>query len=297
MLRAGYGVIGNQEIPNYAFSDAYGVNYNYPFGGAKSVGYAVSQLGNANIKWESSNQLNTGVDLVVLNGKLSVSLDYFNKITSDLLNNQPIATSAGLASPPIVNNGKILNRGIELALNYSNKIGELHYTISPNAGLVHNEVLAVNSPISGGLYGSQYVTRTEKGYQVGSFYMYEMEGIFQNSTDIFTHAVQNPVTTGPSRIQPGDVKFKDQNGDGIIDGNDRAHLGSAIPKVSGGVNLMLNYKGFDLSVFFQGAYGQKILLLGRNGGKSFCRWCTALLPATWHGLFKRLCKRLRGLCY
>jgi len=271
MLRAGYGVIGNQEIPNYAFSDAYGVNYNYPFGGAKSVGYAVSQLGNANIKWESSNQLNTGVDLVVLNGKLSVSLDYFNKITSDLLNNQPIATSAGLASPPIVNNGKILNRGIELALNYSNKIGELHYTISPNAGLVHNEVLAVNSPISGGLYGSQYVTRTEKGYQVGSFYMYEMEGIFQNSTDIFTHAVQNPVTTGPSRIQPGDVKFKDQNGDGIIDGNDRAHLGSAIPKVSGGVNLMLNYKGFDLSVFFQGAYGQKILSVLNRDIEGFYR--------------------------
>ncbi|HTH56675.1 MAG TPA: TonB-dependent receptor [Cyclobacteriaceae bacterium] len=271
MLRVGYGVIGNQEIPNYAFSDAYGVTYNYPFGGAKNVGYAVSQLGNANIKWESSNQLNTGVDLVVLNGKLSVSVDYFNKITSDLLNNQPIATSAGLASPPIVNNGKILNRGIELAINYTNKIGDLQYTISPNAGLLHNEVLAVNSPISGGLYGSQYVTRTEKGYQVGSFYMYQMEGIFQNATDIFTHAVQNPITTGPSRIQPGDVKFKDQNGDGVIDGNDRAHLGSAIPKVSGGVNIMLNYKGFDLSVFFQGAYGQKILSVLNRDIEGFYR--------------------------
>src|SRR5579859_3985704 len=127
LIRAGYGVIGNQEIGNYPFSDAYGVNYNYPFGGTKNVGYAVSQLGNANVKWESSNQLNAGADLVIWNGKLSLSLDYYNKITSDLLSKQPLATSAGLASPPYVNNGKILNRGFDIALNYSNKIGELSY--------------------------------------------------------------------------------------------------------------------------------------------------------------------------
>jgi TonB-linked SusC/RagA family outer membrane protein len=271
MVRAGYGVIGNQEIPNYAFSDAYSVSNNYPFGNSKAVGYAVSQLGNANVKWESSSQFNYGVDLVTFSGKLAVSLDYFNKITSDLLNNQPIATSAGLASPPIVNNGKILNRGVELALNYSDKVGDFGYSISPNASLIHNEVLSVNSPIVGGQYGSQYVTQTEKGYQVGSFYMYEMEGIFQNQNDIFTHALQTSSTTGPSRIRPGDVKFKDQNGDGIIDGKDRAHVGSAIPKVSGGLNIMLNYKGWDLSVFFQGAYGQKILSVLNRDIEGFYR--------------------------
>jgi hypothetical protein len=201
---------------------------------------------------------------------MSVSLDYYNKITSDLLNNQPIATSSGLASPPIVNNGKILNRGVELSLNYTNKIGDLTYSISPNAALIHNEVLAVNSPIPGGQYGSQYVTLTEKGYQVGSFYMYEMEGIFQNKTDVFTHAVQGP-STGPSRIQPGDVKFKDQDGNGVIDGKDRAHVGSAIPKVTSGLNIALNYKGWDLSVFFQGAYGQKILSVLNRDIEGFYR--------------------------
>lgn len=272
MVRAGYGVIGNQEIPNYAFSDAYGVNYNYPFGNSKNIGYAVSQLGNANIKWESSNQLNVGIDLVVLSNKFSVSLDYFNKITSDLLNNQPIATSAGLASPPIVNNGEILNRGIELSLNYTNEIGDFNYSISPNAALIHNEVLSVNSPISGGLYGSQYVTITEKGYSVGTFYMYEMEGIFQNQTNIFTHAVQGSSSiTDPSRIQPGDVKFKDQDGNGTIDAKDRAHMGSAIPKISGGFNIQLNYKQLDVSVFFQGAYGQKILSVLNRDIEGFYR--------------------------
>jgi TonB-linked SusC/RagA family outer membrane protein len=270
MIRAGYGVIGNQEIPNYAFSDAFGVNYNYPFGNTKNIGYAVAQLGNTNIRWESSNQLNTGIDLVVMSGKLSVSLDYFNKITSNLLNNQPIATSAGLAASPIINNGKILNRGFELAINYTNSIGNFHYTVSPNAGILHNEVLSVDSPISGGQYGSQYTTRTEKGYQVGSFYMYQMEGIFQNATDIFTHAVQG-ASTGAGRIQPGDVKFKDQNGDGVIDGKDRAHVGSAIPMVSGGLNVMLNYKRWDMSVFFQGAYGQKILSVLNRDIEGFYR--------------------------
>lgn len=269
-LRGGYGVVGNQEIPNYAFSDQYGVMYNYPFGGAKNIGYAVSQLGNANIKWESSNQLNIGTDIAIWNGKLSASIDYFSKITSDLLNNQPIATSAGLAASPIVNNGKILNRGFEFSLSYTDKIGELSYTISPNAGLLHNEVLSVNSPIPGGLYGSQYVTLTEKGYPVGSFYMLEMSGIFQNATDIFTNAVQGP-STGISRIQPGDVKFKDQNGDGVIDQNDRKHVGSAIPKISGGLNFSASYKGFDLSVFFQGAYGQKILSVLNRDIEGFYR--------------------------
>ncbi len=270
MLRAGYGVVGNQEIPNYAFSDQYSVTNNYPFGGAKNFGYAVSKLGNANVKWESSNQLNAGIDLVIWNGKLSTSVDYYNKITSDLLVAAPIASSAGLASPAVINNGKIMNRGVDLSINYTNKVGELTYTISPNAGILKNEVLAVNAPISGGAYGSQYVTRTEKGYQVGSFYMYQMQGIFQNQTDIFTHAVQGQ-STGPSRIQPGDVKFKDQNGDGVIDGNDRAHVGSAIPKVSGGLNIMLNYKNFDLSVFFQGAYGQKILSVLNRDIEGFYR--------------------------
>ncbi|MGC4021755.1 MAG: SusC/RagA family TonB-linked outer membrane protein [Cyclobacteriaceae bacterium] len=271
LLRAGYGVIGNQEIGNYGFADAYGVNYNYPFGGVSNVGYAVSQLGNANIKWEESSQLNAGVDLTALNGKFSISVDYFNKITDKLLVKQPIALSAGMALPPYVNNGKILNRGIELLLNYSNRFKDFSYSISPNIGILHNEVLAVSSPIQGGLYGSQYVTQTDKGHPVGSFYMYQMEGIFQNQTDIFTHALQSSVTTGPSRIQPGDVKFKDQNGDGIIDGNDRAYVGSAIPTVTGGLNISLGYKGWDMSIFFQGAYGQKILSVLNRDIEGFYR--------------------------
>jgi TonB-dependent starch-binding outer membrane protein SusC len=277
LLRAGYGSIGNQEIGDYAFTDAINSGNGYPLGNSPAVGYSVSNLGNSKIKWESSKQFNVGADLEIWNGKFSASLDYFNKVTTDLLVKQPIASSAGEAQPPWVNNGEILNRGFELALNYSGKIKELNYSISANGATIHNEVLAVNAPISGGAIGSDRVTRTEVGNPIGSFYLYEMEGIFQNSTDIFTHAFQG------NGIKPGDVKFKDQMtvdtngdgapdaGDGRIDGNDRTHVGSPIPKLTAGLNINLSYKSFDLSVFFQGAYGQKIFSVLNRDIEGFYR--------------------------
>ncbi len=178
---------------------------------------------------------------------------------------QPIASSAGIATPAVVNNGTVLNRGIEVALNYSNVIGDFRYTVSPNASLIHNEVLAVNSPIPKGAYGSEFITRTEKGYPIGSFYMYEMQGIFQSNSEIFTSANQG------LGIKPGDVKYKDQNQDGVINGSDRKHVGSAIPKVTGGLNITLIYKNIDLSVFFQGSYGNKIFSVLNRDIEGFYR--------------------------
>ncbi len=265
LLRAGYGSIGNQEIGDYPFTDMINSGYNYPFAGVKSTGYAVSGLGNSKVKWETSNQLNVGMDLEMWNGRFSGSLDYFNKITSDLLVRQPIASSAGEAESPWVNNGKVLNSGIELVLSYSNAVGGLHYSVSANGATLHNEVLEVNAPIAGGAIGSDRITRTEKGYPIGSFYLYEMEGIFQSATDIFTHAFQG------SSIQPGDVKFKDQNADGLIDGRDRKHIGSPIPKVTAGLNIQVSYHNVDLSLFLQGAYGQKIFSVLNRDIEGFYR--------------------------
>jgi TonB-dependent starch-binding outer membrane protein SusC len=265
LLRAGYGSIGNQEIGDYPFTDMINAGYNYPFGEVKSTGYAVSNLGNNLVRWETSNQLNVGVDLEMWNGKFTASIDYFNKITSDLLVRQPIASSAGEAQPPWVNNGKVLNSGFELALTYSNTIGAFRYSLSGNAATLHNEVTDVNAPILGGAIGSDRITRTEKGYPIGSFYLYEMEGIFQSTSDIFTSAFQG------NNIQPGDVKFRDQNADGVIDGNDRRHIGSPIPKVTAGFNVNLSYHSWDLSLFFQGAYGQKIFSVLNRDIEGFYR--------------------------
>jgi TonB-dependent starch-binding outer membrane protein SusC len=270
MLRIGYGTIGNQEIGDYPFTDMIGSGYNYPLGNNKSTGAVVNALGNSKVKWESSNQLNVGADLDMWEGKFMISLDYFTKKTSDLLVKQPIASSSGSDGGGNnhfiwVNNGEVNNQGIELSLTYAGDIGDFKYSVNANGATLKNEVTKVDAPIPGGTYGSDFVTLTEAGYPVGSFYLYEMEGIFQNSTDIFIHAFQN------NDIQPGDVKYKDQNGDGFINALDRKHLGSPIPKVTAGLNVNVSYRNWDLSVFFQGAYGQKIFSVVNRDIEGFYR--------------------------
>lgn len=264
-LRTGYGVTGNQEIGDYTFTDFIRPGYDYVFGTTRGEGYAISALGNANVKWESSRQLNAGVDAGFLDDRLSLSFDYFNKITDDLLVQQPLPSSAGQASAPMRNNGKILNRGLEFILSYGAEAGKFRYDISLNGATLYNEVLEVGVPIRGGYIGSDPMRYTEKGHPVGSFYLYEMEGIFQDDNDIFTHAYQG------ANIKPGDVKFKDQDGDGDIDSNDRAHLGSAIPRFTAGLNINLGYQNWDMSLFFQGAYGQKIFSVLNRDIEGFYR--------------------------
>ncbi|HYG00928.1 MAG TPA: TonB-dependent receptor [Chryseosolibacter sp.] len=264
-LRVGYGVTGNQEIGDYTFTDFIVPGYDYVLGNTRAEGYAVSALGNSEVKWESSNQLNAGFDVTILEGRLNFSFDYFNKITNDLLVQQPLPSSAGEAAAPMRNNGKILNRGIEITTSYAGEIKDFRYDVGLNVATLYNEVLEVGVPIRGGYIGSDPMTYTEEGHPVGSFYMYEMEGIFQDAGDIFTHAYQG------ANIKPGDVKFKDQDQDGDIDSDDRAHLGSAIPKLTAGFNLNLGYKNWDMSLFVQGAYGQKIFSVLNRDIEGFYR--------------------------
>ncbi|HYF68733.1 MAG TPA: TonB-dependent receptor [Ohtaekwangia sp.] len=263
-LRVGYGSIGNQEIGDYRYTDQIQGGYNYALGGIRTFGYAVNLLGNSELKWESSQQFNAGIDLAIA-GKWTLSFDFFNKITSDLLVARPLPTSSGTAVPPIVNDGEILNRGFELAVAYSNQIGDFKYSIAANAATLHNEVLALKSPIRQGLVGSDFLTFTEVGHPVGSFYLYEMEGIFQDEAEIFTSAL--PVKV----VKPGDVKYKDQDENGTINADDRKHVGSAIPKITAALTVNLNYKNFDLSMFFQGAYGHKIFSVLNRDIEGFYR--------------------------
>ncbi|MEP0366310.1 MAG: TonB-dependent receptor [Cyclobacteriaceae bacterium] len=265
-LRVGYGEIGNQEIGNYAYSDLISPNYNYPFSSSSySDGYAVTQLGNNEVKWESSKQFNTGIDFEINQGALYGSLDYYYKLTTDMLVKAPNPPSAGYASAAWVNNGEILNQGVELQLGYRKTFEDFSFNISGNGAYLHNEVLSMDGFISGGAIGSSFTTKTEKGHPVGSFYMYEMSGIFQNQLDIATSAYQS------NSIRPGDVKFKDQNGDNFIDENDRKHVGSPIPKFTAGLNLSGSYKNFDATLFFQGAYAFDIYNVAFHDIEGFYR--------------------------
>lgn len=254
MFRVGYGAVGDQEIPNFAYLELIGSDYNYPFGTTGQLGSATVSLGNEDVQWATSNQIDIGADIDFFDGKLNMVVDYFHKTTENMLLQISIPSSGGYASPPVFNTGKVLNTGFEFELMYRHFGNEnFSYSIKANAALLENEVLELNSPILGGrIANSIFATKTEEGQPIGAFYLYEMEGIFQNETDIITHAFQG------NSILPGDVKYKDQNGDGFINDMDRSHLGSPIPDVTFGLNTEFNYKNIDLSVFVSGAYGQEL---------------------------------------
>lgn len=253
-LRAGYGSIGNQNIPLYSYTDRYGYNFYYTFGGQSYNGYAQTRLGNDKLKWETSNQLNAGVDFEFLKGELGVTLDYFYKITRDMLLPASLPPSIGNAEPFQINSdGNILNTGVDMEVFYRKNFRDGGFHISLNAGYLKNKVLKLDNPyFAGRVDTGVFATRTEEGFPIGSFFLYEMKGIFQNDLDVLTSAFQG------NNIKPGDVKYVDQNQDNIIDAKDRTFLGSAIPTVTTGLTLSGNYKNFDMSLFFQGAFGQKI---------------------------------------
>ena len=178
-----------------------------------------------------------------------------------MLLNQPEPSSAGDQSPftvsdPAVNAGKVRNSGLELELSYKKTLNtNWSYGLSGNFATVSNKVisLAGGTPIPGGRIDNNYNgTLTKVGEPIGSFYLLQQEGIFQNAQQVFTHAYQGP------GIRPGDVMYKDVNGDGVIDDKDRSFVGSPIPKFTYGFTGNVSYQNFDLSVFFQGVYGNKI---------------------------------------
>lgn len=253
-IRMGYGSIGNQNIPLYAYTDRYGYNYYYTFGGDSYNGYALTQLGNVDLKWESSNQLNAGVDLELLKGSLGITLDYYYKITHDMLLPASLPPSIGTAVPFQINStGNILNTGVDAELFFRKNYQDGGFHISLNGGYLYNKVLKLDFPYFAGRVDTGVnATRTAEGYPIGSFFLYEMDGIFQNELEVLTSAYQG------NNVKPGDVKYVDQNDDHVINAEDRTYLGSAIPVFTTGLNLSGNYKNFDLSMFFQGAFGQKI---------------------------------------
>ena len=175
-------------------------------------------------------------------------LDYFVKNTSDILLPISLPSIVGNVSPTIVNAGEVSNKGIELGLSFKNSSRAFNYGINGNIATVTNRVEKLH-PNLPNIVGDVY--KTEAGHPLGAFYGYVMEGIYQNLTEISTHLFG---TLNPAD-QPGDIKFKDLNGDGVINDNDRTFIGNPIPKLSYGLNLSGDFRRFDLAVFFQGVGG------------------------------------------
>lgn len=195
----------------------------------------------------------------------------------------PLPLIGGSASTPYVNAGKVENKGLEFELNYVNSDHKLKYNVSVNFATLTNKVISLSNgePIPGGrIDNGIYATLTTVGHPIGSFYLYQMDGIFQNTAEIIGSAYQG------NYIRPGDVKFKDVNEDGVINEKDRTFLGSAIPKYTFGATGNAEYRNFDLSVFFQGTYGNKLYLQVNQDIEGFYRAFNVtqrVYDERWHG--------------
>ena len=263
-LRGSYGVLGNQEIGDYSFASLIGATQGYNFGNNIARGLTVAQLGNADLRWERNTQTNLGLDIGLLQGAFELSANAFQIETSDMLVAVPLSYIGGRISPPFVNAGSVRNRGLELEASVRG--GEaMRWHIGVNAGIVRNEVLSLGSglPILAGATGGQvgFLTRTEPGHPIGSFYLYEADGIFQTPAEVAAHAGTGPngerALLQPEAV-PGDIRFVDRNGDGKLDGDDRFHAGSPQPNLSYGLTGDISFRGFDVGMFWQGVEGNEI---------------------------------------
>jgi len=236
-LRLSTGTLGNQSIPNYAYRTLY-----------SREGH-ITRYGNPDLRWESTTQHNAGIDIHALRSRLSFTVDYFVKRTNDILLAVSLPNLVGNVGATYVNAGEVSNKGFELGAGWRDATdGGFNYGINANLATLTNRVEKLHPNVPR-IIGE--VTRAEPGHPLDVYYGYRMEGVYQNADEIASHlhGTNNPAA------KPGDIRFKDLNGDGIINDQDRTFIGNPIPKLSYGVNLSAGYKGFDLAVFFQGVQG------------------------------------------
>jgi len=249
-IRGGYGILGNNTIPVYGYASTVNPFASYVFGNTLAPGTTVVTLRDPNVKWETSKSTNVALELGMFNNKLQFTGEYFIKESIDLLARVPIPYSTGAFPAEIVTNAATTrNSGLEFAVTYSNNDHDFKYNISGNIGTMKNKVLQIgdlNIPIMGA------ASKTEVGRSVGELYAYETVGIFKDQADI----AASPFQAGA--VAPGDVKFKDVNGDGKISDLDRTFQGVSIPKYSYGLNFSSSYKNWDFSFFWQGNGGNKV---------------------------------------
>ena len=272
-IRFGWGIVGNDRISNYLSLDLYQSN-KYGIGNSLNTVLTPKQIKNQNLKWEGSSSVNLGVDLGLFANRLSLTADFFIKDTKDLLLAQELAHVTGF-STQYQNIGKIRNKGMEFSLSSTNiQTKTFTWNTNFNISIIRNELRALES-------GANYKT-TRSGFDsnftqddyiaivgssLGSIYGYEFDGVYQSSDFYITpdnkYVLKEGITnntryTDADGLRPGVVKYKDQNGDGIITTADRTVIGNAIPKWYGGITNTFNYKGIDFSFMFQFNYGNDI---------------------------------------
>lgn len=256
-VRAGYGVTGSQaSVGNYSYLASYNTSV-YPFGisSGNQTALVSSTLANPYIHWEEVAQTNIGFDASLFNSRVMFSFDAYLKETRDMLVKASIPITSGFedTTTTYTNAGKVRNQGIEMSLHTINLTGELGWETNLTATYNKNKIKDLNSdvPYYINQINNSYVTMLTKDYPINVFYGYVTDGIFQNQSEVNTHAVQ-------PGAEPGDIRFRDLNNDGVINDSDRTVIGNPNPSWLFSMNNSLSYKGFELSVFLQGIAGNKI---------------------------------------
>lgn len=268
-LRASYGTLGNQAIPDYLYlpppvstnDPGNDVNINYPLGPglrqAIAIGNIITSASSPNIQWEQSATANIGFDLSMFKDKVLVVFDAFKTKTKDMLIRLPLPPSGGLLSNPLTNGGEMENKGIDVSATYRKTGGDVHFDITTNFTLNRNKVLKLGTAseyyLDGYLDFNNFpTTRTQTGYEIGQFYLFKTNGVIKTDKEL-----QEVLPLQPN-AQLGDLRFEDVNGDGQLNDDDRIFFGSGLPKFEYGVTGNVYYKNFDLNIFIQGTQGNKM---------------------------------------
>lgn len=265
-LRASYGVSGNDKIGNFRYRALLNGEGVYPFNNQLVNGIAIGTLGNEDLKWETNRQTNVGFDFSLFNGKIDITTDYYIKKTKDLLFQPDLSAIGGAygagGNPPYVNGGDVKNSGFEFLINYNDKVGDdFQFNVSYNFTTIRNEVTALPAGVEffeGGAFGvgGTRPSRMQVGQPIGFFYGYKTDGVYQTAQEVAERGVTQ------ENAQPGDLRFVDQDGSGDINfsnNSDKVKIGSPIPDMIMGLNLGMNFKGFDLSGTLYVSLGNDIL--------------------------------------
>jgi TonB-linked SusC/RagA family outer membrane protein len=276
-IRFDWGKLGNQEIGDYTYIPGLTIgvpfgewdiyNINYPFGDNVYTGGAITSFPAYDLKWEETTTTDIGFDLTLLKNRITFSTDFYYKMTDGILYATPIPWSTGVATGPLTNIAKMENWGYEFSASYREIGGDFNYIVNANLTTINNKVkqLGTEKEVywAGAMEWGQYLcTKTVVGGEIGAFYLYETDGIFQSQAEINSYVGSDGQLIQPDAA-PGDIKFIDQNGDGLLDEKDKIYMGSGIPDFEYGLSFTGSYKNFDLSLNFHGAYGKKMF----NGTK------------------------------
>ena len=292
-FRASWGQNGNQSVSNFLYSSTIGFSSpGYYFGDNKPISSSTAlplRVPNPDIRWETSEQINIGLDTRLFNSNLAVSVDWYKKTTKDWLVQAPVLGTFG-ASAPTVNGGDIENTGVEFFASWNSNVGDVNYGASLTGAFNKNKITRIAN--EGGFFegpahvisqGTDPVSRASVGLPIGYFYGYETNGILQNQSEVNAYVKPTDGTPYFEDQRPGDLRFVDQNQDGVIDSEDKVMLGDPNPDFELGIQLNAEYKGFYANVTMAGKFGMQVVKSYRSFADSPRQNYTTEVFSRWHG--------------